>query len=77
MTTPVYWSSPVKDCDCCGTPFKKTAPIYDARTKSGPWGLMCHSCFKLDGIKLGTGWGQKYVFQTAGDHKDRWLKVEG
>ena len=53
------WLGPIPEkCDICkgnmGTVF------YDCKTKSGPWGNLCHSCFKVHGIRLGYGFGQKY-----------------
>lgn len=69
-TGPVYWLSPLTRCDMCGSQFHGT--MYDARVQ-GCWGNVCHSCFTLDGGRLGTGLGQKYELQGDG----RWLKVAG
>ncbi len=47
-------------CDfCSGENF--SAARYDAKTKAGPWGYMCERHFKLHGVGLGTGFGQKLL----------------
>lgn len=60
----------MKTCDMCKA--NKLQEYMDAKTKFGMWGNLCPSCFKKFGIKLGTGFGQRYVF-TAG----KYVKVEG
>ena len=48
--------------------------IYDAKTRMGPWATMNEFSFKMYGLgKLGTGFGQKYVRNSAGELH----KVEG
>lgn len=42
-------------CDICNHHKAK----YDAKTKHGPWANMCEDCFKLNGIKLGKGFGKE------------------
>jgi hypothetical protein len=32
---------------------------FDCRTKSGPWAYLCLACYKLHGVGLGTGFGQR------------------
>lgn len=49
-------------CDACQNSFG--AVFYDARTKQGRWGLLCHQCFIDHGTGLGTGCGQKYDTNT-------------
>lgn len=54
-------------CDVCGGKLAKV--MYDAKTRNGQWGCLCHDCFHREGGKLGTGLGQKYhwtgtAFQT-------------
>jgi len=43
-------------CDICGKEAK-----YDAKTKAGPWGYLCEGCFKVHGVGLGLGKGQRLV----------------
>lgn len=48
--------------------------VYDAKTKMGPWATMTEVSFKTHALgKLGTGFGQKYVRNAAGELH----KVEG
>lgn len=44
-------------CNLCN--LKKAK--YDGKTKIGAWAYMCNTCFKLYGIGLGTGRGQKLI----------------
>lgn len=68
----VWWSSEnPTNCDSCGSKIKDM--FFDAKTKGGPWGCLCLSCFTLDGVGLGTGRGQRYQKQSNG----RFLKVSG
>jgi len=63
-------------CNRCTTLWENTSHpkvMYDARTRRGPWGWLCQSCFNLEGIGLGIGLGQKYELQSDG----RWLLTEG
>jgi hypothetical protein len=47
-------------CDICGT--TDNDPIYDARTRLGPWAWLCEACFERHTHKkLGLGFGQKYT----------------
>lgn len=85
---PVYYAGNVTTCDgCSGT---LGSVMYDARTTSGQWGNLCHSCWqRMTTKKLGTGYGQKYkrviVPVTDAQRKnnatamprERWLKVAG
>lgn len=50
------------DCDFCGD-----TAHYDGKTKLGPWGHMCESCFHKHGVGLGLGRGQELVVK---DDKD-------
>jgi len=43
-------------CDFCGG-----EAHYDGKTKMGPWANMCDKCFRVYGVGLGTGCGQKLV----------------
>ena len=47
--------SKLPDCDICGSP----EATYDGKTKLGPWASMCETCFKVHGVGLGLGLGQK------------------
>jgi hypothetical protein len=55
--------------------FDKTivASFIDGATIRGPWAIMTLESFKLYGLGLGLGVGQKYQLQDDG----RWLKVAG
>lgn len=35
---------------------------YDGKTKRGPWANMCTSCFNTQGVGLGTGRGQAFIY---------------
>lgn len=67
MTT---FINPPKNCDVCGQ--KLTSVMYDARTHSGPWGCLCPTCYRVHGVGLGTGKGQKYERQDG-----KYVKVAG
>jgi len=55
----VRWSSTLpKVCDLCGRKLEKE--FIDGRLMSGPWAIMCLSCFKDVGVGLGLGRGQRY-----------------
>lgn len=54
-------SKPVK-CDLCGGELEDV--FYDARTTSGPWGILCSMCFAVHGVGIGTGMGQIYNLNT-------------
>lgn len=41
---------------------KPILATYDGKTKDGPWALMCDDHFKKEGIGLGTGRGQKLIY---------------
>ena len=60
---PKQWMSPIPtECDIC---YAKIGDIfYDAKTIYGPWGCLCEKCFKLHGVGLGIGLGQKYDAKT-------------
>lgn len=59
--------TPVK-CDMCGDPLRADVgtAMYDARTRGGPWGCLCRSCFDSYGVGLGTGLGQRYEREADG-----------
>jgi hypothetical protein len=37
---------------------------YDGKTIHGPWAYMCEGCFKMFGVGLGTGRGQRLVLSA-------------
>lgn len=51
-------------CDICKKPLDLDDHFFDARTKQGPWGLLCERCFDLYGVSLGPGFGQMYNTET-------------
>ena len=67
-----YWLSAVGKTDDFGDAIR--GEFIDGATKQGPWALMTPKSWKTHGKgKLGTGYGQRYEYQTNG----KWLKVEG
>lgn len=50
-----------------------TKEFVDGKTKMGPWAFMAPQSFRLFGVGLGTGRGQRYQKQEDG----QWVKVEG
>lgn len=63
--------NPPEACDICHS--QVTDEFVDGRTIYGPWANMCPSCFKEIGIKLGTGYGQRYKKNSDNE----FIKVEG
>jgi hypothetical protein len=59
-------------CEVCKQPIKGV--FYDFRMRGGMWANGCERCFKLRGIGLGTGLGQKYQQQEGSAY---WPKVAG
>ena len=59
MKTETYMGkSRERACDFCG----RTA-FWDGKTRAGPWAYMCYNCFGLSGVGLGTGLGQKLIYE--------------
>lgn len=57
-------------CDFCAQEGMQVLAIYDGATQLGPWANMCESHFRIIGVGLGTGKGQKLIYvQTEGDGK--------
>jgi late competence protein required for DNA uptake (superfamily II DNA/RNA helicase) len=50
-------------CDVCSSQKAE----YDAKMKTGPWAYMCSECFKIYGIGLGLGMGQKLIYKNEGE----------
>lgn len=67
----IKYANPPKVCDKCKQPFKTF--MYDAKTVYGPWGNFCDDCFNTICMGLGTGLGQQYKQNDAGE----WIKVAG
>jgi hypothetical protein len=62
-----YIPTPEK-CDLCAAPLG-TEPdtlMYDARTPNGMWGCVCDECVRNNGMRLGTGFGQRYRREADG-----------
>ncbi len=70
MAKKTWMGTPPEKCDICNR--KITRVFIDGKTDLGPWAIMCPACYKVHGIGLGLGLGQRYVKQS-----DRWVKVEG
>ena len=67
-----YWMGVTPThCDTCGGTLGTV--FYDGKTKGGPWGNMCHNCFRYHGTGLGIGRGQKYK-KTKTEEGVRWIK---
>jgi len=69
---PVYWEGSKPSCELSRN-HRIGSEFYDAKTKMGPWGKLCPSCFRHFAVGLGKGKGQKYEKQADG----RWLKTGG
>jgi len=49
-------------CDVCQLHYNENADAhYDGRTQSGEWAYMCEDCFKVHGVGLGLGKGQRLI----------------
>jgi hypothetical protein len=70
-----YWHGS-QICDSCISHCKDVGngDLYDAKTRMGPWAVLCTDCFDAVGIGLGTGLGQKYAWSS--DQK-KYVKVAG
>ena len=71
MPKQITFIDPPNECDICHGPFDTF--MYDAKTVYGPWACMCSDCFNVIGIGIGTGRGQQYIKNEAGD----WIKNAG
>lgn len=70
-TKQVTYIDPPNVCDNCHCKFGTF--MYDAKTVYGPWANLCSDCFNVIGVGLGTGLGQQYIKNEAGD----WIKNAG
>jgi len=50
-----------RKCEICEE--RLVEEFVDGRTKLGLWAIMCVGCFKVHGVGLGLGKGQKYLIQ--------------
>lgn len=48
----------------CGLCYAPNAE-YDAKLQSGPWAYLCKKCFKARGCSLGTGKGQRLIYEDG------------
>jgi hypothetical protein len=71
----VIYIGEVHDCDMCSR--ELTTVFYDAKTIQGPWGKLDERCFRIYGVGLGTGRGQKYELRELPDLGRAWVKVAG
>jgi len=55
--TEARFVGPLPMCDVCG----KRKCVYDAKTRLGPWAFLCEECYKVYGIGLGVGRGQRLI----------------
>ena len=68
----VTWTNPPPaHCDLCGLAL--VTQFIDGKTDRGPWGCLCPTCHREHGCGLGTGRGQEYTLNTAGE----WVKTAG
>ncbi len=52
-------------CDFCASWGRIREAHYDGKTAQGPWAYMCESHFKLHGIGLGLGKGQRLIVEKS------------
>ncbi len=71
MNTKKYWIGDVDQVDDFNKPIN--GEFIDGKTRMGPWATMTPQSYRLHGVGLGTGYGQRYQKQADG----KWLKVEG
>ena len=53
-------------CNMC----QRAEAQFDAKTKGGPWAYMCLPCYKVYGIGLGTGLGQRLYLPSEVQDED-------
>ena len=66
-----YWMGSINDVDDFGKPIKDE--FVDGKTTMGPWGIMSPESFRIHGVGVGQGKGQKYKKQPDG----KWKKIQG
>jgi len=57
---PKTHANPPAHCDLCTADLD--TEFVDCKTVHGPWANLCTKCFHSNGIGLGTGLGQHWVF---------------
>jgi hypothetical protein len=60
MSTEVEVSK-LPNCDICQQDGTYTEAKYDGATRMGPWAYMCDIHFRMYGVGLGTGAGQRLI----------------
>jgi hypothetical protein len=66
-----YWIGTIGEKDDFNCPILNE--FVDGKTRHGPWAIMAPASYKIYGMGLGLGRGQRYKKQENG----KWLKVEG
>lgn len=59
--TETVWQGDAPMCDLCGSQDGVAPAKYDGRTIMGMWALMCEFHFRVMGVGLGLGRGQRLV----------------
>ena len=54
-------------CDLCMLEDKKGQAQYDGKTIHGPWAYMCEEHFKIYGVGLGLGRGQRLILRIKNE----------
>lgn len=52
-------------CDFCGTEGKVALAVFDGATTGGPWANMCERHYRIHGVGLGLGRGQKLILKKS------------
>lgn len=60
VTDQVWLGDAPKKCDMCGTDIDYARAFVDGKTVFGPWAIMCPTCHRDNGGRLGDGFGQCY-----------------
>lgn len=66
MSTEVRVSE-LPECDFCRTFGQTRLAAVDGKTNRGPWANMCDKHFKLYGLGLGTGLGQRLTLRSQSE----------
>lgn len=68
-----YWIGPPPDkCDMCDSKIDEL--FVDGQIEKGPWGILCPTCFVMNGVGLGNGKGQVYHNQI---NTNMFVKIRG
>jgi len=71
--TPKYWLGS-RVCNFCGMAYPQT--LIDGTTVDGRWAIMCKECYKVFGVGLGIGLGQRYEWIQLTKEQGAYIKVE-